>query len=46
MRAVAANVEGLGDAYRYGGDEVVVILLGINTDTAGKLMAALLQQLG
>lgn len=46
MRSVAANVEGLGDAYRYGGDEVVVILPGTNADTAGRLMAALLKQLG
>lgn len=46
LRAIADNIEGVGDAYRCGGDEVVVILPGTNADTAGKLMAALLKQLG
>lgn len=46
LRVVAANVEGAGDAYRYGGDEVVVILPDTDADTAAKLMASLLKQLG
>lgn len=46
LRVVAANVEEVGDAYRYGGDEVVVILPGTNADAAEKRMVALLKQLG
>jgi diguanylate cyclase (GGDEF)-like protein len=46
LRVVAANVEGSGDAYRYGGDEVVVILPDTDADKAGKLMASILNQLG
>jgi len=46
LRVVATNVEELGEAYRYGGDEVVVILQGTDADAAGRLMTALLRQLG
>lgn len=45
LRVVAANVEGTGDAYRYGGDEVIVILPDTNEDVASKLMSSLLNQL-
>lgn len=46
FRVVAASVEETGDAYRRGGDEVVIILPGTNAVVAGALMAALLKQLG
>ena len=46
LRVIAANVEEVGDAYRYGGDEVVVILQCTDADKAGALMAALLKELG
>lgn len=38
LRVIAANVEGAGDAYRYGGDEAVVILPDTDSDSAGKLV--------
>lgn len=46
LRTVAANVEGVGDAYRYGGDEVVVILPASDLDAAENLMTVVLKQLG
>lgn len=46
LRTVAAIVDGTGDAYRYGGDEVIVILPATNVDAAAKLMTILLRQLG
>lgn len=46
FRVVASNVAESGDAYRRGGDEVVVILPGLNADEAGTSMTALLNQLG
>lgn len=46
LRVVAANVEEVGDAYRCGGDKVILILPGTDIETAEKMMSALLKQLG
>lgn len=46
LRVIADNAEGVGEAYRCGGDEVVVVLPGTNAETAATIMAAVLKQLG
>lgn len=46
LHAVSSAIEDTGEAFRVGGDEVVVILSGVNADAARDRMSALLMQLG
>lgn len=46
LRVIADNVSEVGDAYRCGGDEVVVIIPGMTIEAAEATMTVLLRQLG
>ena len=46
FQAALATVGQHGEAYRYGGDEVVVVMPGVGDDLAAKLLDAFVVQLG